>query len=57
LPPDSQRNTETPEYTTFTLQEYPHLSHYEVTPCECVSFTQFLATTQPYLLHNIDFMF
>lgn len=57
LPPDSQRNTESPEYTTFTLQEYPQLSHYEVTPPECVSFAQFLATTQPYLLHNIDFMF
>jgi hypothetical protein len=57
LPPDSQRNTESHEYTTFTLQEYPHLSHYEVTPGECVSFARFLATTQPYLLHKIDFMF
>jgi hypothetical protein len=42
---------------TFTLEEYPNLSHYEVTPDECVSFAQFLVTTQPYLLHNIDFMF
>ena len=33
------------------------MEEYIVTANELVAFAQFLATTQPYLLHNIDFLF
>ena len=57
-PPVRQDNApNADEYTTFTIQEYPILGDYVLTSPECTSFAQFLATTQPYLLHNIDFLF